>query len=514
MKYSIDKIKLVLKTYTLLVLVVAAISGLLSMSFFPVLLLAWHIYLWRRPISAFIGFMTCYFLFFAIGLFFIGPVGPYFAWLLALPLVPAIDLSIMDTAKRMKPELSPHRHRVTKISIIVISIALTVLSISLIINNIVLLLCCGTIIVYYSVTIFIVSKNLFRQPIDTGTVQLRIVAGKEGKAEIVLINKFKINGTLFLKSPYDWVKIDPHDFIPIRADRLSIIVSITPTLSGPAVIKLNGYILDTRGLIQTQFELKATDLVVIPRAEYAEWLARKYLAGMNPGILPLISNINQLKPFLGRGIEYYGNRVYQPGDSLKTIDWKHSIKYNELISKEFSDIQTQPVIMLINNLATNAEETDKLAFNIIVTALCLAQDSISTTMAVYDEDKIIIARRSLNARHLVALALQVVRGITIRPPETRYLQPPDISLLQADIKRLTSVDNQPGKILRELLKCEYQYISDSAESHPCTQAIDEITRRTNQQFTFIIISNHSHDGDALAFNSYNLTKKGNSVITI
>ena len=77
--------------------------------------------------------------------------------------------------------------------------------------------------------------------------------------------------------------------------------------------------------------------------------------------------------------------MYQPGDNLKNIDWKHSVKYNELVTREFFEIQGQPVILLINLVAGDTEETDKLAYNIIVAALSLAQDGIPAALAAYDD---------------------------------------------------------------------------------------------------------------------------------
>jgi len=78
--------------------------------------------------------------------------------------------------------------------------------------------------------------------------------------------------------------------------------------------------------------------------KYAAWLTRQYLAGTKPGSLPIVSNIQAIKPLLGlrRGIEYYGSQLYQPGDSLKSIDWKHSAKYDKLISKEFIEFHGRP----------------------------------------------------------------------------------------------------------------------------------------------------------------------------
>jgi len=37
---------------------------------------------------------------------------------------------------------------------------------------------------------------------------------------------------------------------------------------------------------------------------------------------------------------------------------------------------------------------------------------------------------------------------------------------------------------------------------------------TNLQSTVVVISNHNHDANALAFNLYTLTRKGNTVISV
>lgn len=127
--------------------------------------------------------------------------------------------------------------------------------------------------------------------------------------------------------------------------------------------------------------------MVIPRATYADYLARQYLSGSKTGRLPLVSSVGAVKSLYGlrQHIEFYGNRMYQPGDSIKNIDWKHSVKYNELVSPEFFEVQGQPMIMLVNLVAGSVDESDKLAYNIIAAALSLAQDGIPTAIAAYDD---------------------------------------------------------------------------------------------------------------------------------
>jgi hypothetical protein len=511
-----NNIRLLLKIYTIIALIVAAVLAPPALSFAPVLLLVWYLFQWRRPISAFVGFMTQYFLFFALGLLFAIPVGSYFAWLISLPLLLAINQSFIDMGRLVRPEDSRHRRRPTNLCVVVISITLAMLFVSIIIGNLNLLLACGTVIIYFVTTGVIIWRKLPLHPIGEEPVQLRVVAGREGQTNITLVNKAKLSGTLFIESPYDWFKVTPNTFIPLKGDRLILRVSVTPTLSGPAAVKLKGYVVDPWGLTQVQFEIEPVKLVVIPRARYAEWLARKYLSGTKPGMLPLISNISSTKPLYGlrRGIEYYGNKMYQPGDSLKNIDRKHSVKYNVLVSKEFSDIQAQPAIILINLVAGNTEEMDKLVYNIIVTAMNLAQDSIPAAMAVYHDEDILLTTRSLASNNLVTSALQIVKNIVIKPALLKYLTPPDVIRLRANISRLSQTESQPAKTLRELLRLEYKNLSNNASSNPCTRALTEVMAKTNQQSTVIAISNRNYDAEALAFITYSLAAKGNALISV
>jgi hypothetical protein len=379
-----------------------------------------------------------------------------------------------------------------------------------------LLLACGIIIIYFISLGLIIWFRLPSPPVIGDAVQLRVVAGREAKAEAILKRRSKLNGMLFLQSRYQSFKITPNAFIPLGASEIITKVSVTPTLAGPTEIKTDACVIDPWGLTQTRFEINLVKLVVIPRARYADWLARKYLTGAKFGWLPLISNVGSIKPQYGlrRGVEFYGNRMYQPGDSLKNIDWKHSVKYNELVSKEFFEIQAQPVIILINLVANDAEETDKLAYNIIVASLSLAQDGIPAALAAYDDDGVIMTTASLIGPELAVRSLEIVKEIITKESAEKSLNPPDVGRLRANIRRLNDTESRPAEALRDLLQVEFKSLSLNAKSSPCTAALNEVLTKMNQQSTVVVISNQNRDAEALAFNLYSLTSKGNTVISV
>ena len=351
---------------------------------------------------------------------------------------------------------------------------------------------------------------------DRNPIQLRALAGRETKTGILLKIKPKVSGMLFLESPYPWFKAAPNAFIPLGTGEIPVNVSITPPLAGPTEIKLDACAIDPWGLSQIRFEISAVKLVVIPRATYADYLARQYLSGSKTGRLPLVSSVGAIQSLYGlrQGIEFYGNRMYQPGDNLKNIDWKHSVKYNELVTKEFFEVQGQPVIMLVNLVAGSAEESDKLAYNIIAAALSLAQDGIPTAIAAYDDQEVVLSTRCLAAQELMVRALEVVKEITQRENTAKSLSPPDVARLRANIRRLGQAESHPAAVLRELLQIELKSLNLSAQSSPCTAALREVMMKTDRQSTLVVISRQNHDAEALAFNLQDMAMKGNAVISV
>jgi hypothetical protein len=512
---NFNNMRIILRIYTVAALIVATVLSPLGLAFVPILLLAWYLYLWRWPLSHLVDFLTQYFMFFAIGLLFSAIVGPYFALLISLPRVVAIDLKLRDIGRITLPDAGSRTRSITNIGWLAISIATGILIIGLIVWNVSLLLACGVTVIYFLSIVLVIWQRFDKVYITSEPIQLRTILGREVQRELVLIRKSESKGMLFLKSSYQWVKIAPNAFIPLKTDEIRIKASVTPPLAGPIDINLNACIIDPWGLSQIRFEINPIKLTVIPRARYADWLARQYLSGAKLGRLPLVSDVGEIKSLYGlrQGIEFYGNRMYQPGDNLKNIDWKHSVKYHELVTKEFFEIQGQPVIILINLVAGNAEEKDKLAYNIIVASLSLAHDGIPAALAAYDDQGVILSTAALAGQALIVRALEIVKEIVTKENATKALQPPDVGRLRANIRRLINTEG-PASVLRDLLQIELKSLSQNARSNPCTAALNEVMTKTNQQSTVLVISNRNHDAGALAFDLYNLSRKGNSLISV
>lgn len=503
------------KLYVAIALVIATILSPLALSFVPILLLVGYVYLWRWPITAVVNLLTEYFMFFAIALLSAPQAGPLFSLVIALPVWLLINRGLEATAESLTYQDTRYLRRPTDIYLAIFLIAIAVLGVSWLVGNLSLLLASASIISYFGILGAFVLRRLPLKPVAETQIRQRMVAGSERHLSIELTTKTKIGGLLFLESPNEWLKVSPK-ILALKENKLVARVSLSPTLSGPAIVKLKAHAIDRWGLIQITFELEPIYLYVIPRARYAAWLAKRYLAETKPGALPVISNIEALKPIYGlrRGIEYYGSQLYQPGDSLKNIDWKHSLRYNELITKEFSKFQGRSAIMLINLAVGNAEEADKLAYNVIVTAISLAQENIPTALAAYNHEDVKVTTPTLQGQPLVLKALQVAQEMVTFIKPTKYLNPPDVSRLRANINRIRFAESQASQVLAQLLQLEFNNLRQTARLNPATKALTQAMAKVDKQSNIVVISHRNHDAEALAFNTFSFTSKGNAVITI
>lgn len=504
-----------LKIYVAIVLIIAAIFSPLALSFVPVLLLIWYLYLWRWPITAVVNLLTEYFMFFAVALLLASPVGTLFSLLISLPVLLLINRGLEETDEALAYQDTRYVRSPTNVCLALFLIAIAVLGVAWLVGNLSLLFACAAIISYFGILGLVVLRRLPLKPVEEIQVQQRMVAGSEGHLYITLNTKTKIGGLLFVESPYQWLKVSPN-ILSLKENKLVAKVSLSPMLSGPSIVKLKGQATDRWGLVRVRFELEPIRLYVIPRARYAAWLARKYLTETEQGTLPLVSNIAALKPIYGlrRGVEYYGSQLYQPGDTLKNIDWKHSFKYNELITKEFAEFHGRSAIILINLATGNEEEADKLAYNIIVTAISLAREDIPAALAVYNHEGVELTTTVLQPRQLVLRCLQVARGMVTFINPVKYLNPPDVTQLRANINRIRLAEGKASEVLAQLLQLEYKNLNNNARHNPATKALSEVLAKVDKQSSIVIISHRNHDAEALAFNAFSFARKGNAVISV
>ncbi len=508
-----------LKAYTAAALV-AALATILVLSsgpltLIPAILLAWHIFSWFRPVSAVVSLFTDIFLFLALAGIFSGVIPPYLAPLPSLPLLAAIYYGLKQSASKLTVRSYNRRTSLTPLAQAVGGVSICSLILSALVGNTVLTVSADLLVFFLFVLLFLTWLDFPEKAVEYERKQLRILAGKKELIEVKLVPRSFRGGLLFIRSLNEWVKVlTPR--LSLQQPETVIELTLIPGLSGPAEVKLEVYAIDRLGLIQVRFQMKPIDVIVVPKARYAHWLAQKYINGTNPGNLPLISVFTSAEGGHGlrQGIEYYGSRLYQPGDSLKNIDWKHSCKYNELVTLEFSEFQGRPAIMLVNLAVSNAEEADKLAYNIIITALSLGRENIPAALAIYNQEKLVFISSALAAKQLLLHCMRIVKEITLIPPLTRYLDTANVFRLQTNLRRLEQNDSAPALIIKQLLQAEYNNLKKSTRLNPCTLALNAVTSKSEERSSIVVISQRNHDAEALAFQDYRLSRQGNAIMYV
>ena len=154
-----------LKIYVAIVLIIAVVLSPLPLSFVPILLLVWHLYLWRWPVTAVVNLQTTYFLFFAVALLFSPHVGPFFSLLVSLPVLFLVNHSLQKVAGLIDFKSTRYIRRPTEIYLTLLIVVIIILGISLLIGSLSLLLACVVIIIYLTILGVIVLRELSLKPV-------------------------------------------------------------------------------------------------------------------------------------------------------------------------------------------------------------------------------------------------------------------------------------------------------------------------------------------------------------
>ncbi|MDD5288565.1 MAG: DUF58 domain-containing protein [Dehalococcoidales bacterium] len=505
-----------LKAYVVIGLVLVAIFSTPTLSFIPSLMAAAYLFFWWRPLRALINLIADFFMFFGFSILFSPVTGSYYAVLISLPVLVLLIRDLETTAVSIPHQKIKYQRYLTRVGIALPLITVLMFIIAVLFSNLALLLNSCIAFAYLATLTVIAFLNTPIKPLTGNPIHQRMVAGSKATVTVTFTDNTRLGGSITLESPVEWLTIKP-DIISLDKKEVKVENTLSPPLSGPSSIELRGIIFDRWGLTQTKFEVKSMTLHVIPRARYAEWLAKRYLTETKAGMLPLISTVGSLRPLYGlrAGVEYYGSQLYQPGDSIKNIDWKRSIKYNKLISKEFAEFRGQPVIMLVNLAVGDAEEADEQAYKTIVAALSLAGEQIPTSIAGYDHEDVRIVTNSLQPRLLVTRSLEMIKEIKQIGKPVKYLGQADIRRLRANVKRLNAGQSEGALALAQLLRIEYKVLKNRAQSNPATRSLAiAFEKNRDQRATIIVISQMNHDAEAVMFGAIGHENKGSSVLII
>ncbi len=448
----------------------------------------------------------------SLGIFILTPI-QIMAVIAIFPAIYLLDYNLRQNAQSMTPAHHIKGRYITTIPTTLFISSVIILLASVMVNNPILFFASIILVVYLLTILIRVLRAVSRLPLDIPIIRKRIIAGTTADISLHPISKASIRLHSLLSPIDSWVRITPHRFT-LNGAKTELNLTITPPLAGPLRPQLEASVIDHWGFIQVNQLLEPVELHVIPRAKYAEWLAMRYLERTGVGATVATMSLPKAGLMPKRGTEYFDSRNYQPGDPLVHVDWKHTLKLNKLIIKEYIESGGQVAIIAVNLSVTDAEEADKLAFNLITTALTLAQESIPTALAVYNHQKVILTTGGIDPRETLKQSLSLVKDITSVEFAPQFLQPPDIGKLRRNITQLKQVTSEPAQRLRGMLNFEYQAIEEAAKNHPATLALSRSTEHVSPPAIIVLVSQWNHDTEALMVTTEKLSKRGFTTIPI
>jgi uncharacterized protein (DUF58 family) len=340
--------------------------------------------------------------------------------------------------------------------------------------------------------------SVSRIPVDPFTAQMqtvRVLAGDTTQVTVRLVARSRLSVHAFIEEPYPWAEVVPRALAVRGAEEVRVRAS--PPLSGPSTLRARVYAVDPWGLVVTCQGVDLLALRVIPRAAYAAWLARRYLeqarpGGLTPVALPEASGRGRVR----RGLEYYGARPYEPGDVVKDIFWKHTLKLGQIIVKERRDDLGEAVILAVNLGVRDLEDQDWLAFTLLMTSLTLAREGVPAVFAAYTHGGVVRVTAPLTSRELVRHALALSDEIRVVPWPARVLRPPQVLRLGRRVARLLEAGTGPAARLARILQFEYLAVLTRARRHPASEALRRAAALVVPPAAVLVLSADAGDSEA------------------
>ncbi len=430
-----------------------------------------------------------------------------------LPVIYILDYYLRQNAGTTTIAHGVRGRSITVVSRALFAAALCMLLVSLIADSMVLLFTAIVLILYLLITLIRTLYAMGRLLLDIPLVKKRVIAGTTADVSLYVTNRTatSLHGLL---SPVDsWVEITPRR-LAVGTAETQLDAVLTPPLAGPSRPQIRMSAVDPRGLVQVNSVIEPVELHVIPRARYAEWLAMRYLEQTGAMGMTATAPLTEAVPMPVSGVEYFDSRDYQPGDSLKHVDWKHTLKLNQIIVNEYAEAGGQSSIIAVNLLVADAEEADKLAFNLITTGLTLASESIPTALAVYNRQEVVLTTPVLDPREILKQLLVLVKDLTSVEFAHRFLQPPDIGRLRRNVALLERATSQSARQLLNMLHFERRAVEEAARNHPATLALLRVSEQVPPPAVVLLVSPLNHDAEALLVAAERLSNRGFTTLRI
>ena len=385
--------------------------------------------------------------------------------------------------------------RLTKRGETLVSASLASAIISALLNQYSVTVGSTLLLAYLSASILYSISRIPENPFKTSKQTLRTLVGERAEATIRLEPNVKTRVHVRIIRGEEWVRVEPSDFKVTPMAPVELKASVKPPLACPETLNIKLIAVDAWGLTSIGQSLKALELHVIPKARYAEWIAKKYLEGS----LRSIGYTSMIRPGLKpsrSGVEFHGCRLYAPGDSPKNIEWKHTCKLQRLVVKEYGGGFGMPSVLAGNMTVGSREEADEVLYSLVSSAYTLARESTPTALAIYSQKDVLANTQPLNPEEALKKLLKLMGFVEVSENVLRVLSPPQVGRLSRLIEVLKSSESTAG--LLSLLQLEYTALLNTAKNHPAGRALREASSRTPTPAMLVIVSRMTHDAEALA----------------
>ena len=235
------------------------------------------------------------------------------------------------------------------------------------------------------------SKGIRVEPRE---LEVKIKAGDRGE----LLFKIYSETPLILKADEKWLRCEPETILPPES-LLKLVVS-SPRSGVYELSNLEVEISDAFGVFEAS--------IMIPLS-----LRVKVYPRVLPWIMEAVRLIGESSPGLGEapgkrkglGLEYLWSREYQPGDSIRFVDWKATARLQKIIVKEFLEEGYGSVKIIYDLRAHGPVSNDECSAYFLSAVVSSARSGLPISLTIKNGDEVIVDREDLNPLDALKLAL-------------------------------------------------------------------------------------------------------------
>ncbi len=341
--------------------------------------------------------------------------------------------------------------------------------------------------------------SLKKTELNVDKALIRVLAREEGEGKAVLRPSTSIPLHIAFRSTLSWMEVSPEYVRLDPGGKTELTIRVKPPLAAPVDPCVEAVLVGPRGLVSAFKKLHPVDLHVIPKAKYAEWLAKRFLEGTHETVGLKTVGL-ELKPLLpSRRGEYYGSRLYHPGDSVRDVDWKKSVKLHKLVVKEFISSRGAVTALIASLTVSNLEEADELCYKMVMASLTAAVEGIPTALVAYNSEQVVALLGPTDPKEILKLALTLAKHVTVEEIALRVLTVPGEGFEGLrELYRRAEKRRIPGAAgLARLLSIKFTALKRLARDHPAHQALAKCVNLIPAPALLVVVSPLSYDAEAL-----------------